>query len=179
MKRSEKIIKEYIVKPTFSEWYRFFWTCMIAFTFIGAILLGLIKMDFYDIEFPAGILILIFLLSWTIRFFIYEFIEVIFRKRIILTDKGDIYLKFIIYWEVNQDRCYLNIEDYWVIALNGIPNTQLIINRNNDSFSKRFFKNKIKLYTVNIDNREEVIQKGIEISEMFGINFWNANEANE
>lgn len=170
---SEKIINEYIIRPSAKERYPFFWNCMAVIVIFGTLFPIISNMDL------SKSYSLILFLFFIIRIFIYEFIDVVFKKRIIYTIDDNIYIRFIFYWKVNSNRSYLNIEKNWTVASNGIPDTILILNRNNDGLLKRFFKNKIKLYYVEDSNKKEVIQKGIEISEMFGINFWNTNEAKE
>lgn len=172
MKSSEKVIKEYIVMPTSADKHPFLWGTIIGIVFIFVSFYSLFKIDFSN---DAILMILLHFgfIFFMFRIFIYEFMDVVFKKRVILTSEGNLYVKFIVCLNISKERSYLNIEEFYEGTSTGVPETILVLNRNNYGFFKRLFKNKVKLYTIDYSNREEVIQKGKEISEMFNITFWD------
>lgn len=98
-------------------------------------------------------------------------IDLLFTKKIIFTQEGEIYIKLFFKWKVHADKSYLIIEDIFVPSTVDVKNSTLVLYRNSNSFISRLFKNKIKLHSIDQVNLEQIKDEAQKISEMFGIEF--------
>lgn len=158
-----KPIEEFTIKPKNIDYIYNITQFVIGSTFVYILYQGYLSTD-YNIAIS-------FLLFVCIRVFFYAMIDLSLPKKIYIKN-NDLYIKCLVSWKVNFERCYLKLEQY-NDSTTYLKHDILVLCRNNNTYGSRFFKNKIKLRYVNKSNIDQVLDEAKLISNMFGIRLWD------
>ena len=157
--------KRYTIKPSIEDGYFAFWVIIHGAFFISIFLYGYSRIHSY-------LFFIIFLIALSFKLYIFQIIDLLFNRKIVLTEDGEIYIKlFFITWRLDNKKCYLIIEDIFIPTTIDIKRPTLMIYRNPNTFFNRLFKNKIKIHRADKINFEQIRDEARKISEMFGIPF--------
>lgn len=158
-----KPIKIFTIKPNTSDLYSSIPILGMGSLFVYMLYQGYLHSDYY--------ISLTFLLLVCIRAFFYAIIDLSLPKKIYIKN-NELYVKCLVSFRVNIDKCYLKVEEY-NSPVNGLKDNILVLCRNNNTYGSRFFKNKIKLRHVTKSNFDQVLNEAKLISNMFEIRLYD------
>jgi hypothetical protein len=113
----------------------------------------------------------IIIICGSIRFSLYQMIDLLVNKTI-FEDESGIFIQCLgIKFKLNKETSFMRIDNMLILNPINSKYPTLNIYRNPSNLLGRLFKNKIKLYNITKGNYEESITEAKKISEMLDIQF--------